>query len=640
MALYFRVLRYLAPAASQIALAVLVSFLTSLFSVFSIYTILPLLDTIFSNRPAARADSASTPVQALPDSANGMNSPAKPDVKSVGTFNDLTRQAGEALSSGLRMLLAADSREQMLFNICLFVIIVFVLKNFFVYLNKQLVGRIESKTAKKLRDEIFSKLLSLSLDFYHRHRVGTLMDYVQNQVNIVHSTIGSGFMNFVLNPLLVIFFLACMMYVSWKLTLFAFAVSMLSLFSIRFVGKSVRQEADKLQEKVGDMNALLQEVFSGIKVVKSSAMEQYESARFHGFTDFTRRSQLNINAIRDITSPLNETLAVAAIACVLWFGGLQVFAGAMTQSELLFFVFALFSIMNPIKTMAETNTRIQEGLGAATRLFTLLDTAPSVQSGSRTLTGLSDAIRFEDVWFRYEERYVLKGVSFELKKGEMTALVGQSGSGKSTLVDLILRFYDAERGRITIDGIDIREFETGSLRKLFGVVSQEVVLFNDTIANNIAYGVRGIATEDAIRQAARVANAAEFIDRSPQQYDTFIGDRGVRLSGGQRQRLSIARAMLKNPPVLIFDEATSALDNESEKVVQAAIETAMTDRTSIVIAHRLSTIQNADKIIVLNDGELKEIGTHHALLSADGFYKRLYDMQFSKTMPETAGIKP
>ncbi|MBC8042000.1 MAG: ABC transporter ATP-binding protein [Rhizobacter sp.] len=624
MKFYFRILLYLAPAKYQIVLAVIVSFITSIFSVFSIYTILPLLDTIFSAKSPAPLVKSAPPISPADSLAAKIN-PADPfgDVKaSLSRFT-------ASLTSGFQSVMRADTREQMLFNVCVFLIVVFILKNFFDYLNRQLVGRIESKTAKKLRDDVFSKMMTLSIDFYHKNRVGNLMDYVNNQVGVVHSTIGSSFMNFVRNPLIVIFFIACMLYISWQLTFFAFGVSILSLMIIRTVGKKVRKEADELQSNMGDMNSLLQEVFSGIKVVKSYATEEYESNRFRSFTDLLRRANLKISSIREISGPLNETLGISAIACVLWFGGLQVFSGAMTQSQLIFFVFALFSVMGPIKTMAETNTRIQEGLGAATRLFAILDAVPSVGNGTVQITNVNHSIVFDRVWFKYTDEYVLKDVSFALKKGEMTALVGASGSGKSTLVDLVLRFYDVAQGRITIDGTDIKEFDVASLRRMFGVVSQEVVLFNDTIANNIAYGLKGGVRFEHVKAAAGIANADEFILRTPEKYETNIGDRGTRLSGGQRQRLSIARAMLKNPPVLIFDEATSALDNESEKVVQAAIENAMTDRTSVVIAHRLSTIKNADKIIVMQAGEVAEQGTHFELLAQGGIYKKLYEMQFA-----------
>ncbi|NTW49664.1 MAG: ABC transporter ATP-binding protein, partial [Chlorobiales bacterium] len=382
------------------------------------------------------------------------------------------------------------------------------------------------------------------------------------------------------------------------------------------------------------MNSGIQEVFNGIKLVKANAMEDREVKRFKTLTNELRRVNLKVASLRGITGPLNETLGVSAIAFALWFGGLQVFEGAMSSIELIVFAFALFSTMGPIKAIAEANTKVQEGLGSAKRLFKILDTVPDMENGTQSLSRFDHVIRLENVWFRYNKEndaeYVLQDVSLEVKKGETVALVGSSGSGKSTLVDLVLRFYDVERGKVTIDGTDVREFDMKQLRRLFGVVSQEVILFNDTIGGNIAYGTSQSVSNEQIIEAAKIANAHEFIENAPNQYETNIGDRGLRLSGGQRQRLSIARAMLKNPPVLIFDEATSALDNESEKIVQEAINNAMQDRTAIVIAHRLSTIKNASKIIVLDKGRVVETGNHFELIAKGGIYKKLYDMQFAK----------
>lgn len=608
MKLYFRVLRFLAPEKHQIALTVLVNFLASLFSVVSIGTLLPLLNAVFSDEPTSAPATATERSGFLQDKAD--------------TFKN-------EVIEGFQRLVTAETREGTLLNVCLLLIAAFILKNFFVYFSNQIVNRIETKTLKKLRDAVFAKIVQMELAYFNRNRVGTLMNYVMGEVNVVHGNIGSSFISLLRQLLNAAFFLSVLLFISWKLTFFAFAVSGLSLWSIRVLGRKIRAQADVVQAQSGDMNSLLQEVFNGIKVVKSNAMEERESMRFNAFTDTYRRANLKVNALRGVISPFNETMGVAAIALVLWFGGKQVFAGEITSVELMVFAFALYSVMNPIKSIAENLARIQEGLSAAERLFALIDSQPALKNGTKKIERFEREIRFENVWFRYGEKPVLKGVSFTVKKGEMVGLVGQSGSGKSTVVDLLLRFYDPEQGRILIDGVDIREFDVASLRKLFGVVNQEVILFNDTIARNIAYGMQTEATPEQIEAAAKVANAHQFILEKPQQYQTLIGDRGVQLSGGQRQRISIARAMLKNPPILIFDEATSALDNESEKIVQAAIENAMSDRTSIVIAHRLSTLKNADKIIVMEQGEIKEQGSHAELLAQNGIYKRLYDMQFA-----------
>ncbi len=618
MKLYFRVLKFLAPEKYQIALTVLVNFLASLFSVVSIGTLLPLLNAVFSPESAVQSP-ALTP----------------PPAEQTDFFREKADSFKNDLIQGFQQLVTAETREGTLLNVCLLLIGAFVLKNFFVYFSNQIVNRVETKTLKKLRDTVFEKIVQMELGYFNRNRVGTLMNYVMGEVNVVHGNIGSSFITFLRQFLNAAFFLAVLFVISWKLTFFAFAVSGLSLWSIRVLGRKIRAQADVVQAQSGDMNSLLQEVFNGIKVVKSNAMEVREAKRFSAFTDTYRRANLKVNALYGIISPFNETMGVAAIALVLWFGGRQVFAGEITSVELMVFAFALYSVMNPIKAIAENIARVQEGLSAAERLFALIDKPSAMKNGTKKIDKFEHEIRFEDVWFRYGEKPVLKGVSFTVKKGEMVGLVGQSGSGKSTIVDLLLRFYDVEKGRILIDGTDIREFDIGSLRRLFGVVNQEVILFNDTIAKNIAYGMTGEAKHEQIEHAAKIANAHAFILEKPEQYQTLIGDRGVQLSGGQRQRISIARAMLKNPPVLIFDEATSALDNESEKVVQAAIENAMSERTAIVIAHRLSTLKNADKIIVMEQGEIIEQGSHAELMEKNGTYRRLYEMQFATQMLST-----
>jgi subfamily B ATP-binding cassette protein MsbA len=614
MKLYFRVLKFLAPEKYQIALTVIVNFLASLFSVVSIGTLLPLLNAVFS-----------------PESPPP---PPPPTSEQTSFFRETADSFKNEVINGFQRLVTAETREGTLLNVCLLLIAAFVLKNVFVYFSNQVVNRVETKTLKKLRDTVFAKIVEMELAYFNRNRVGTLMNYVMGEVNVVHGNIGASFIGFLRQFLNAAFFLAVLFVISWKLTFFAFAVSGVSLWSIRVLGRKIRAQADVVQAQSGDMNSLLQEVFNGIKVVKSNAMEWREALRFNAFTDTYRRANLKVNALRGIISPFNETMGVAAIALVLWFGGKQVFAGEITSVELMVFAFALYSVMNPIKSIAENIARVQEGLSAAERLFALIDKPIAIKNGTKKIEKFEHEIRFENVWFRYGEKPVLKGISFTVKKGEMVGLVGQSGSGKSTIVDLLLRFYDVEQGRILIDGTDIREFDIASLRRLFGVVNQEVILFNDTIAKNIAYGLPTEATPAQIEEAAKIANAHRFILEKPEQYQTLIGDRGVQLSGGQRQRISIARAMLKNPPVLIFDEATSALDNESEKIVQAAIENAMSDRTSIVIAHRLSTLKNADKIIVMEQGEIIEQGSHADLMANGGIYKRLYEMQFA-TQPES-----
>ena len=643
MKLLLRILRYLAPSKGKIILVVFVSMITSLFSVVSIYSILPLLNAVFSAGTTVKSSvpvaspanpgmkglaeknaQAPQPAQNLPEQKPAANNQKLSDTERLKTW---------ALDK-FQLMFSAPTKELTLLKICMFLISAFAIKNLFVYLNQQIIFRIQTKTAKKLRDDVFRSIIEMQLDYFNKNRVGNLMNYVYNDVENVNSSISSTFINFLQNPFSIFVYAAVLLALSWKLTLFAGLTSLMILFVIRQIGKNVRGLARNFQTKMGDLNSVLQEKFNGIKVIKSTAFEDVELDRFKSFTKDFRQLGIKISQLRSMISPLNETMLIAAIAMVLWFGGIQVFEGVMTANELLVFAFTLYSTMGPIKMLGDANSSMQMGLISVERLFEVLDTKPAIINGTRAISGFSDSIRFENVSFKYNKEQpdapnVLDQVSFEISKGEMVALIGQSGSGKSTAVDLLMRFYDVDSGRITIDGIDIRDFDYKQLRKMIGVVSQEVILFNDSIEQNIAYGVHEEIDTTRIEQAAKLANAHNFIMEKPQQYDTMIGDRGIQLSGGQRQRLAIARAMVKNPELLIFDEATSALDNESEKVVQQAIDHAMEDRTALVVAHRLSTIKNADKIIVMERGKVVESGTHHELIDGNGVYKKLYDIQFA-----------
>lgn len=631
MKLFIRLIRYLAPSKGKITLVIIVSIITSLLGVVSIYSVLPLLNAVFTadRTIASSPHPVTTSSVTVPVTTASKPKPLKP-IKLNGIDTDHIKAS---VTKKFEEVFRAETKQQTLFNICLFLICSFALKNTFVYLNGQLIFRIQTKTAKKLRDDVFRNIIEMHLDYFNKNRVGNLMNLVYNDVQAVNNTINSTFVNFLQNPFAILVYLGVLLVLSWKLTLFAGATSLLIFFVIRIIGKRLKRLATSFRTQMGDMNSVLQEKFSGIKVIKSSAFEDVELKKFKEFTRDFRNLDIRIARLRNIIGPMNETLLVSAIALVLWFGGLQVFDGRMTSSELIMFAFTLYSTMGPIKMFGDVNTQVQLGIVSAERLFELLDSVPHVENGTKPIKGFSHSIRFEDVSFKYRREddapYVLDQVTFEIKKGEMVALVGQSGSGKSTAVDLLLRFYDVDSGRITIDGTDIRELDYKQLRRMIGVVSQEVILFNDTIEANIAYGVREEVRHEQVERAARLANAHGFIVEKPEGYGTLVGDRGIQLSGGQRQRLAIARAMVKNPELLIFDEATSALDNESEKVVQEAIDHALEDRTALVVAHRLSTIRNADKIIVMDRGKVVEAGNHAELLELGGFYKYLYDIQFA-----------
>jgi len=631
MKVYLRFLHYLAPLKSRIVLVVFVSMITSLLNVVSIYSVLPLLNALFKPiQTTEQFDASPQPAQEQTSSSTETTAKPEPFYKNLVDVDQLKASAKQFFTD----LFYADTPQGSLLKICIFLIIAFALKNLFIYLNKQIIFNVQTRTAKTIRDDVFKSIIEMQLDYFNRQRVGSLMNHVYNEVQMVTSTLNTALISFLQHPFSVLVFMLILLALSWQLTIFALAVSGLIFFVIRVVGGKIRSQAKGLELEMGNMNSLLQEKFNGIKVIKASAFEDIEFARFQLFTRNFRKRMIRINRLKNVISPLNETLLITAIAMVLWFGGIQVFDERMDGSELLLFAFTLYSIMGPIKSFGEAYTQVQHGAAAAERLFTVLDEESDIKNGTQAIGGFSHSIRFEDVCFKYSKnskaRHVLDHVSFEIKKGEMVALVGQSGSGKSTVVDLLLRFYDVDSGRITIDGTDIREFDYKQLRHLIGVVSQEVILFNDTIENNIAYGVRGEVAHEQVERAARLANAHGFIEEKPEQYQTLIGDRGIQLSGGQRQRLAIARAMVKNPELLIFDEATSALDNESEKVVQQAIDHALVNRTALVVAHRLSTVKNADRIIVMERGKVMESGSHQELIEHEGLYKHLYDIQFGE----------
>lgn len=630
MRLIVRILRYLVPSKWMIALVVFMSMLTSLFGVVSIYSVLPLLNAIFTADKTVSTSVVSEQSN-FAGNLHAVQDPQEGKKESVSLID--TEAFQQEITEAFQKIFQAETKQQTLLNICLFIIAAFALKNFFLYINKQMIFRIQTKATKRLRDNVFHSIIEMHLDYFNKQRVGGLMNHVYNDVQRVQSSISTTFINFIQNPFSIFVYVAVLFVLSWKLTLFAAGVSIVIFFIGRIIGRRVKKLSRIFRERMGDMNSVLQEKFNGIKVIKSSGFEEIEVDRFKSFTSDFRRLDLKIYRLKNVISPLNETLMVSAVAMVLWFGGLQVFEGSMTANELMVFAFSLYSAMGPIKMLGEANTTIQSGMASAERLFEVIDAEPQVKNGTSAITGFSRSIRFEDVSFKYRKDpgapVVLDNISFEIRKGEMVALVGQSGSGKSTVVDLLLRFYDVDSGRITIDGVDIREFDYKQLRCMIGVVSQEVILFNDTIEQNISYGVHEDVVHERVQAAAKLANAERFIEEKPLKYKTVVGDRGVQLSGGQRQRLAIARAMVKNPGLLIFDEATSALDNESEKVVQAAIDHALENRTALVVAHRLSTVKNADRIILLDKGHVAEAGTHEELLSKNGLYKMYYDIQFS-----------
>ncbi len=489
---------------------------------------------------------------------------------------------------------------------------------------------VENGMARSIRDTVFEKLSTLSLDYYYDRRSGQLLSRLTNDVNSVNSTLSSSIMKIVGQPVQIVMILATMIIINAKMTLISILIAALSLYLVRMLGGTIKRMSHRLQNLQGDILSVAQEMVSGIKVVKSFGMERYEVRRFKKETEQHYHGSRRLARIRLVSSPINETLATLGFIGILWFGATAVFAHEMTGSGVIYFLGALVSLMQPVKSLSELNSKLYEGSAAAENLFAILDAEPTVKPGTATAPRIIDRpIVFEDVTFQYRSatENAINHLGLEIFPNEVLAIVGPSGAGKTTLVDLLVRFYDPTAGKILLGGRDIRDYDFESLRALFGIVTQDTLLFHDTILNNIAYGNRDAST-DMIYEAAKAANAHNFILQMPDGYDTIAGDRGVRLSGGQRQRIAIARALLKNPPILIFDEATSALDTESEMLVQEAIQNLLHHRTAVVIAHRLSTIQQADRIVVMDKGHIVEIGTHAELLAIEeGLYRRLYTIQ-------------
>jgi subfamily B ATP-binding cassette protein MsbA len=483
-----------------------------------------------------------------------------------------------------------------------------------------------------LRNDLYRHIHQLPLAYFTNERTGNLISRIMNDVSVVNSGISATFNTLIKEPMLVIVYLAITLMLSWKLTLMAFIVFPLVLLIISLIGRRVHKESGMVQERIADLTSVLHETISGVKVVKAFGMEEFENRKFAEKGYAYLRTVLRVTQVRNLASPSTEFLSALAGGVIIWYGGLQVLGHeSMRASEFLGFLFALFQLMPPIKELSTVNNRVQEATAAGKRVFEILDTEPNIRDvpGAVKLPGFREHLEFRDVSFRYEAGdLVLADISFSIRKGEVIAVVGPSGAGKSTLVDLVPRFYDPTSGAILIDGVDLRTAELKSLRELIGIVTQETILFNDTVRNNIAYGLEHCSLERVV-MAAKAANAHNFISEMPSGYDSVIGERGVKISGGERQRLSLARAILKNPPILILDEATSALDTESEILVQEAIEHLMAGRTSIVIAHRLSTIKHADRILVIEAGRIVETGRHDDLVQNEhGLYRKLYQLQF------------
>lgn len=604
---YWRLLSFARPIRRY---AVPYFFYTLFYTIFYTFTftlIQPILQTLFAG------DSAATLVTTFPKFA----------------FDTDFLQG--AISFLIYKVFGADyDTMDVLIFLSVFVILTSLLSNLFRYLGQRTMEAMRVRALQRLRNDVFTNVMSLHAGYFSNERKGDIISKISSDVQVVQFCITNTLLVAFRDPFQIIGFMIALVVASWQLTIFSILFLPIVALVIGSIVKRLRKSATEVQERFADMVSLMDESLSGIKILKGYNAVDYTVSKFRKINALFSRISLSMAWRQQLASPVSEFLGIAAAAVLMVYGGSLVLSGDLQASTFIMYLAIFTQITRPLRSFTDAFANINQGIAAGERVLALLDEKSDITDAPDAveMTGLKHEIEFRDVRFSYDNKEVIRGVSFKIKKGETVALVGPSGGGKSTLSDLIPRFYDVQGGQILIDGVDIRKYTLESLRRYMGLVSQETILFNDTIENNLRLGKQE-ATEEEVRRAAIVANADGFIRETEHGYQTNIGDRGMKLSGGQRQRLSIARAVLKNPEILILDEATSALDTESEKLVQNALDALLQGRTSLVIAHRLSTVYNADRIIVIDHGQIVEQGTHHELMALHGVYARLIEMQQS-----------
>ncbi len=599
--LYLKTVSFIKPFKWLLVYSVILSLIFSLFNTLSVALIKPVFQIIFKT-----------------------SNDVVVNTKNITFLENLKNQFFDYILK----IITGDDIYSTLIRFGFLIVLVFVLKNFFKYWNAIIMTRFEEGIVKSIRDRVFSKMTSLSIDFFNKSKQGSLVSIIANDVTVVNSTMISSFAVIMREGSQVVFFMLFLMSISPELTLIAFSSSLLSLTIVRVARRYLRRYALRMQKALADYTGTLTEIISGIRVVKAYNAENIANDKFKIDSDKYVKSAVKHKKIVTLLPSINEVFAIMALSLVLLVGAVKINNHQLTADDLMLFLFSLFSIMAPLTSVINQLVQFPRGFVSAERIFEILDQEPTVADGADELTGFAESIEIKDLSFGYNDNHVLKNINLTIPKGKKIAFVGGSGSGKSTMLDLIIRFYDPQKGQVLIDGKDIRDYTVKSVRGLFGIVSQENMLFNDTVANNIRYG-KDAAEQEEINEAARFANAFNFIDKMENRFDTMLGDRGVNLSGGERQRVAVARALIGNPEILIFDEATSALDAESEKIVQKAIEESLQGKTAIIVAHRLATIINCDVIYVFHQGEIIERGTHSDLYNENGYYRRLCDLQFA-----------